>query len=158
MERTLRSAFCSLVGSKHAAIVAAEMSAAQLIDLCKALVKAHREIPEPKRAAIINALTLCSNANVKRNTLVHGVKTGVTEHDGSFKTISVRRRDYKLAVKVWTPETLNAACQELGRADIELFGTVQAAVSPEILVMDETLAWEDHFDVNGNGNGNGNGN
>jgi hypothetical protein len=44
----------------------------------------------------------------------------------------------------------------LGRADIELFGTVQAAVSPEILVMDETLAWEDHFDVNGNGNGNGN--
>lgn len=152
MERTLPSAFCSLVGSKYAAIVAAEMSAAQLIDLCAALVKAHREMPEPKRTAIIDALTLCASANIKRNTLVHGVKTDVTAHDGSFKTIKVRRRDYKVAVEVWTPEALNAACQELGRAHIELFGAMQAAVSSEIMVMDEALAWEDDFDVNGSGN------
>jgi hypothetical protein len=145
LESTLRSAFCSLVGSKFAAIVAAEMPASQLIDLCKALTNAHREMSEPHRAAILEALKLCKSANEKRNILVHAVKTGVAANDGSFQTIKPRRKDYKTTVGHWTPQTLTAACQELAQADLNLFGALQAAVSSEIMVLDQALGWEDQL-------------
>jgi hypothetical protein len=145
MEFTLRDAFCSLVGSKFAAIVAAGQSVFWLIEQCKALAMAHREIPEPQRAAIISALEHCASANEKRNRLVHDVKTGVRVDDGSFKTIRSRSRNYKTSVQDWTPESLNEACVELMRANMELFGAVQAVVSPQMMVIGQALAWEDKY-------------
>ena len=99
MEFTLRDAFCSLVASKFAAIVAAGQSVSWLIEQCKALVRAHREMPESQRAAINSALEHCASANEKRNRLVHDVKTAFAVDDGSFKTIRSRSRNYKTSAK-----------------------------------------------------------
>ena len=145
MEFTLRAAFCSLVGSKFAAIVAAGQSVSWLIDQCKALARAHREITEPQREAIITALEHCTSVNVSRNRLVHDVKTGVSADDGSFQTIRSRARDYKTSTQKWTQESLAQVSSDLLRAELNLFAAMQAAVSPEIMVLDQALGWEDRY-------------
>jgi hypothetical protein len=73
MENTLRSAFCSLVGSKYAATVAWGQTVSWLIDQCRALIAVHREIAAEHKQAIIDALDKRKSANGKRNILVHGV-------------------------------------------------------------------------------------
>src|SRR5215469_7304561 len=75
MEYTLRNAFCSLVGSKYAAIVAGGQPVGWLIEQCRALTDAHRGMPRQHREAIKAALERCRAANERRNHLVHGVKT-----------------------------------------------------------------------------------
>src|SRR5580698_4712747 len=74
MEEILRTSFCSLVGSKYAAVLAAGQGAEWLVESCKAVVKVHREISDDEKGAIKAALDQCSAVNKRRNTLVHGVK------------------------------------------------------------------------------------
>jgi hypothetical protein len=144
MESILRSAFCSLVGSKFAAIVAAGQPAVWLIEQCKALTDAHREMPQNHREAIKAALDRCAQANEQRNHLVHGVKTGVRVSDGTFQTIRSRSRKYKPTVQDWTPPAAHKAAGELLHAGLALFAAMQAAVSPQMMVIDNALGWEDH--------------
>ena len=92
MENILRSAFCSLVGSKYAAILAGGQTADGLIEDCKALAQAHHEMSPEHRAAILGALERCKAANQRRNVLVHGVKTASRATDGALQTIRSRRR------------------------------------------------------------------
>ena len=74
MERTLEQAFCALVGSKFAAVVAAGQDVAWLIDYCKALVQAHSELPGEDRQAILDALVACRAANDPSHCqLVHSI-------------------------------------------------------------------------------------
>jgi hypothetical protein len=72
MEDVLRDAFCALVGSKFAAVVAGGQGADWLIGYCRALVEAHVELPEASRNSVKDALQLCRSANERRNQLVHG--------------------------------------------------------------------------------------
>jgi len=142
MEATLRDAFCSLVGSKFAAIVAAGQSTVWLIEQCRALAGAHREMPEAHREAIKTALDRCAAANERRNHLVHGVKTAVRVSDGALKTIRSRTRRYEPAVQDWTPATIHEAAGELALAGGDLFAAIQAAISPQMMVISDALAWE----------------
>lgn len=139
MESTLRTAFCALVGSKFAAIVAAGQSTVWFIDQCKALTDAHHEMPESSRNAIKVSLNRCKTANDRRNDLVHGIKTGVAVDDGSFETIRSRLRKHMPTVQKWTPASLNEVTMELARADSELFGAIMAAVGPEVMSIDVAL-------------------
>ena len=84
LEDLLREAFCALVGSKFAAVVAGGQGADWLIGYCKALVEAHFELPEASRESVKAALQLCRSANDLRNQLVHGVQTVSTGSDGAF--------------------------------------------------------------------------
>jgi len=143
MEWTLRNAFCSLVGSKFAAIVAAGQSTVWLIEQCKALTNAHREMPEVHRTAIKAALDRCAAANERRNHLVHGVKTASRVSDGALKTIRSRSRKLMPIVQDWTPATIHEAAGELVQADLDLFAAIQAAVSPQMMVISDALGWED---------------
>ena len=145
MESTLCDAFCSLVGSKFAAIVAAGQSVTWLIEQCRALTDAHREMSQESREAIKAALNHCSSANEKRNHVFHGVKTAVAVDDGSFATIKSRSRKYRPMIQNWTPETLQEVTLELAHATSELFGAIQAAVSPHMMVIGDALGWEDHL-------------
>jgi hypothetical protein len=143
MESTLRNALCSLVGSKFAAIVAAGQSTVWLIEQCRALTNAHREMPEAHREAIKAALDRCAAANERRNHLVHGVKTAVRVSDGALKTVRSRTRRYVPIVQDWTPATIHEAAGELALAGGDLFAAIQAAVSPQMMVISDALARED---------------
>jgi hypothetical protein len=143
MESILRSAFCSLVGSKYAAILAGGQTADGLIEDCKALTQAHHEMPPEHRKAILAALERCKIANQRRNVLVHGVKTASRVTDGALQTHRSRRRSHVRAIEPWTPQTISEAAAEPLDAGLELFAAMQNAVSPEVMVMDEALAWEE---------------
>jgi hypothetical protein len=55
MADPLRDAFCALVGSKFAAVVAGGQGADWLIGYCESLVKAHMELPEVCRESVMAA-------------------------------------------------------------------------------------------------------
>jgi hypothetical protein len=142
LESSLRSAFCSLVGSKYAAVVAGGQNAGWLIDQCKALVDANLEINPGHKKAITDALGLSAAANQSRNILVHGVKTGSRVPDGALQTVRSRRRTDEPLVEPWTPATIGKAAAALAEADMKLMGAMQQAVSAQVMVMDNALAWE----------------
>lgn len=142
VESTLRSAFCSLVGSKYAAIVAGGQPVVWLIEQCKALADANLEMDAKQRDDIKAALDLCRAANERRNSLVHGVKTGSRVSDGSLRTIRSRRLKVDPAVESWTPAAIREVGVQLVKADLALFGAMQRAVSDRLMVMDQALAWE----------------
>ena len=59
MEWSLRVAFCALVESKYAAVIAGGRSVNELIEDCRALVGVHHELTADQQAAIKDALTAC---------------------------------------------------------------------------------------------------
>jgi hypothetical protein len=142
MESTLRSAFCSLVGSKYATIVAGGQPVGWLIEQCKALADANLEIDSAQRDDIKAALESCRAANEQRNSLVHGVKTASRMSDGSLQTIRSRRGNREPMVEPWTPATIREVAVQLAKADLQLFGAMQRAVSSKLMVMDSALYWE----------------
>jgi hypothetical protein len=52
LDRALEQAFCALIGSKYAALVASGQNTSWLIDHCRVLADAHGEFPESSRQAI----------------------------------------------------------------------------------------------------------
>ena len=66
MEWVLRLAFCCLVGSKYAAVVAGGQSAGWLIEQCDALAEVNREITEESRKLLRAALSACRSASQQR--------------------------------------------------------------------------------------------
>jgi hypothetical protein len=142
MEWTLRSAFCSLVGSKYAAVVAGGQPVVWLIEQCRALVDANLEMDSVQRQDIKDALRLCREANERRNDLVHGVKTASRMSDGSLRTIRSRKMSIDPKIEPWTPATIGEVVGQLAKADSLLTGAMQRAVSSELMVIDQALVWE----------------
>jgi hypothetical protein len=143
MDYTLRSAFCSLVGSKYAAVVAGGQGTDWLIRNCRAVAKVHRELTDAGRDAILEALDACEKANSQRNVLVHGIKTGVRADDGRMHTIRSRYGRHVPDVQAWSPDQVTLAVIALGQADQALFHAMQTAVSSEMSVIGDLLAWEE---------------
>jgi hypothetical protein len=143
MESSLRSTFCSLVGSKYAAVLAGGQAAETLIEDCLALLGANREIADAHKAAIKTALMQCREANKRRNVLVHGIKTPSGAADGSLRTLRSRRRSHLPDSEPWTPADIRAAATALAGASQALRRAMYAAVSPQLMVIGEALAWEE---------------
>ena len=142
LESTLRSAFCSLMGSKYAAIVAGGQGVSWLVEQCVALTKPHLEITAEHKEAILAAMRRCKAANDRRNTLTHGVKSVTWVTDGALLTIRSRRGTNETFTQQCTPAAIAKAAGELLHADLGLFGAMQNAVSRETIVIDAALAWE----------------
>ena len=140
MEDTLRGAFCSLVGSKLAAVVTGGQSAAWLIGQCRALADAHIELTNSARKTIKNALDLCEVANVRRNVLVHGIKYR-RPADG-FMTSRSRPRTHLPVAQSWTRAELLEAAVIIADADSSLFAAMQDAVGKELMRVGGLLAQE----------------
>jgi hypothetical protein len=70
MEWVLRPAFCCLVSSKYAAVVAGGQSSSWLIDQCDALARINREMTEEGRKAQRVAPLACRSASQQRDTLI----------------------------------------------------------------------------------------
>jgi hypothetical protein len=143
MEDLLRDAFCALVGSKFAAVVAGGQGADWLIGYCKDLIDAHMELPEASRESVKAALQLCRSANERRNQLVHGAKTASGQPDGAFQVLKSRRHQYKLHVEQWTPAQIDDVVHALVHAYQELLTAMLHAVGPDIAVLSDQLEWEE---------------
>ena len=142
MEYTLRNAFCSLLGSKYAAIVVGGQPVGWLIEQCRALTDAHRDMPRQHREAIKAALERCRAANERRNHLVHGVKTASRAGGSALGTVKSRSGTRTPAVRAWTPETIHEAARELLQADLALFGAMENAISPKLMIIGDALGPE----------------
>lgn len=143
MEDLLRDAFCALVDSKFAAVVAGGQGADWLIGYCESLVKAHMELPEVSRESVMAALQLCRSANERRNQLVHGAKAVSNRPDGAFEVLRSRRHKYQLHVQQWTPAQIDEVAAALGHACQELLTVMMEALGPDITVLSDQLEWEE---------------
>jgi hypothetical protein len=143
MEDLLRDAFCALVGSKFAAVVAGGQGADWLIGCCKALVEAHVEFPEAHRESVKAALQLCRSANERRNRLAHGANTISSQPDGAFQVLRSRRHQYKLHVEQWTPAEIDDVAAALGHACEELLTAMMQAAGTDMAVLGDQLEWEE---------------
>ena len=93
MDWVLRLTFCSLVGSKYAAVVAGGQSTSWLIDQCGALAGVNSEITEDNKKLLRSALSACRSASHQRNALVHGQKAPLP--DGRIITALSRRGTHR---------------------------------------------------------------
>jgi hypothetical protein len=144
MENILRETFCTLVGSKFAAIVAGGQPADWLITSCKALTDVHYELPDADRQAIKDALDSCRAANQARNDLIHGLKSASRMPDGAMYTIRSRKNTHLSGERrPWTPDTIHEAAGALLQAGLTLSDAIQNAFSPDMVVIADELAWED---------------
>jgi hypothetical protein len=105
MEWSVRLAFCALVDSKYAAVIAGGRSLNDLIEDCIALVNVHHRMTLDQRKAIKDALTECSEASKLRNTLIHGMKSAMGA-DGRFFTSKSLRRKHRDEYLPWTAATV----------------------------------------------------
>jgi hypothetical protein len=101
------------------------------------------ELPVASRESVKAALQLCRSANERRNRLVHGAKTVITQSDGTFEVYRSRRHQYKLHVEQWTPAQINEVAEALGHAAEELITAMFDAVGPDLAVLSDQLEWEE---------------
>lgn len=144
LEAELRDAFCSLIGSKYAVVVAGGQAVSWLIDQCQALVKVNLEMSGDHKAAMKAVLDECRIANEQRNTLIHGVKFGGWP-SGRVFTARSRRGTFEATIESWTDETIRAAVSRISAARFALHEAIGDAVSHEARMMvyalhEETLA------------------
>lgn len=142
MEWRLRQAFCALVGSKYAAVVAGGQAADWLIEQSKALADAHREMPDVDRQAIKTVLNRCKAANEQRNHLAHSVAVGLRS-DPAFQMVRSRRQRYSSDVRPFTLSDIRAVANEILSAGIALTDVITETVGLDLMGIGETLAWED---------------
>jgi hypothetical protein len=142
MESRLREAFCALVGSKYAAVVAGGQSADWLIEQSKALADAHHEMPDAGRQEIKAALNRCKAANKQRNILAHSAAVGLRSDPG-FWMVRSRRYTYDSDVQSFTLTEIHAAADELLSAGICLTKIMADVIKSDTASISESLAWED---------------
>lgn len=143
LEEDLRRAFCDLVGSKYAPVVAGGQAASWLISQCEALVKANLEMSDDHKSAMKAALEECRKATEQRNILVHGVK--ITGKPGApFHTVRSRRGTFEPIGNNWTDESIRAVNSKLSVARAALRDALLDALSRETQMLKYKLIEETH--------------
>jgi len=141
MEISLRMAFCALLGSKYAAVVARSQETHWLIENCEALARHHQELREGPRDAIHQALRACREANRDRNRLVHDAWS--TEAEGTPATIQSTRRSYRITGRPWTAGHITAVTDAITTAQRQLLTALEDALGAGHLQVAERLLAED---------------
>jgi hypothetical protein len=141
MEISLRMAFCALLGSRYAAVVAGNQETHWLIENCEALARRHQELREGHRNAIRQALRVCREANRDRNRLVHDAWS--TGSGGAPATILSAQRSYRITGRPWTEDNLTAVADAIATAQRQLLTAVEEALGAEHLQVAERLLAED---------------
>ena len=142
LEHGLRSAFCALVGSKYAAIVAAAQNTVWLIEQCEAIMRVHRDISGDQRAAILRVLADAKQVNGERNRMVHHVWTA-TGKSGALMFGSQRRKHQMTVSGPVRHDTLADLAGNLTKVSVELHGVIFNALGPNAAILDNALSWED---------------
>jgi hypothetical protein len=144
LEVSLRMAFCALMGSEHAAVVAAAQETHWLIESCEALAHHRSDLSAADREAlsaadqegIAAALRACRVANHDRNRLVH--EAWGTGADGEPVEIGSIQGTYRIGGRAWSVAEIQAAADAIGSAQQALLAAIEAALGPESLHRAET--------------------
>jgi hypothetical protein len=140
LEEDLRDAFCNLVGSKYAAVVAGGQAASWLIDQCQALLKANLEIADSHKQAMREALEQSKIATEQRNTLIHGVKFSLLP-GADVVTHRSRRGTFEPTTEYWSDDAIRGVVSRISAARSALNDAVGDAFRNGVFVT-HTLALE----------------
>ena len=128
MEIALRMAFCVLIGSNHAAVVAGAQEAHWLIENCDAIVRHRADLSEAQRATIRAALRACREANHERNRLVHDAWG--TGPDGAPALLRGAEGSHQITGRTWTTAEIQAGTDAIASAQRALLAAIEAALGP----------------------------
>jgi hypothetical protein len=145
LERTLRTAFSALVGSKYAAVVDGHLTASALIEDCERLIRYHTAIPASAKDAVLAALRACHQANRERNRVIHD--TWVTRPGNVMITLQGGQAPHEVNVTVRAPsEVRQLAGQVAGAAD-GLRAAMNAALGSGWVLVEDELRRELGHDI-----------
>jgi hypothetical protein len=142
LEHCLREAFCTLVGSKYAAVIVGGDLAGSLIDKCKALTEAQREISASQKQRIKDLLALCAAASQARNRLVHDMWAfgpGAETHQ-----LRRERTGYGLSQRPVTTEEIERIASDLTTTSVQLGLALSSIFGPERTTLEAQLRWQEH--------------
>ena len=140
LERTLRSAFSALVGSKYAAVVDERLMAAALIEDCERITRYHTGMPAAARAAVLAALQSCHEANRERNRVIHD--TWATRPGNPVVTLHGGRRSHDVQVTARTLDEVRHVGGQLAEAAEQLQAAMETAMGPGWTAVEEQLRQE----------------
>jgi hypothetical protein len=141
MEISLRMAFCALMNSEYAGVVAENQETHWLTESCDLLTRHHRALQRDQQNAIHAALQSCREANRARNRLVHDAWG--TSPDGAPATIQTARGSYPIAGRAWTVGEIRTVADLIATAQNELLTAIEAALGTESLRQEEQLRTDD---------------
>jgi hypothetical protein len=141
-DSALQTAFCALVGSKYAAVVAAGQTTDWLSDYCTALAKVHRELAPEYKTKFLELLKEGKDAAGRRHRLVHDLWAS-----GPNGTILLqrRRRTHEYSTRAWSLKAIESVTRDLTRATVDLELLLIHAFGPEAVTVEAQLRWEDYL-------------
>jgi hypothetical protein len=125
MEIALRIAFCVLIDSDNAAVVAGGQETHWLIENCDAIARRRADLTETQRETIRAALHGCREANRDRNRLVHDAWG--TGPDGAPAVLRGGQASYQITGRAWTAAAIRAVGDAITGAQRTLLGAVEEA-------------------------------
>ncbi|HTA11641.1 MAG TPA: hypothetical protein VK836_24185 [Streptosporangiaceae bacterium] len=131
MEIALRMAFCVLIGSTYAAVVAGGQETHWLIDNCDAIVRHRADLTGAQLEAIRAALRACRDANRDRNRLVHDAWG--TDADGGPAELRGGHGGYEITGRAWTTAEIEAVADAISNAQRELLAGIEDALGPDAM-------------------------
>jgi len=146
LERTSRTAFSALVGSKYAAVIDGRLTASSLIEDCEHLTTHHTGIPAPAKEALRKALRACREANRERNRVVHDA--WATRPGNEMVTLRGDRQSHDVTVSVRTLAEVRQLADRVGQAADELKAAMHSALGPSWVLVEDELRQELGHDIN----------
>ncbi len=128
LEIALRMAFCALIGSRYAAVVAGDQETHWLIENCEAITRHRGDLAEAERETIRAALRSCRDANRDRNRLVHDAWG--TDADGAPAAVRSERGSYPITGRAWTTAEIQAVADAIAGAQRALLAAIEGALGP----------------------------
>lgn len=141
-EHSLQAAFCDLIGSKYAAVIVGAEQSSSLIEKSKALAKAQRELTDAQKDEICAILDNCTDANKKRNRLIHDV--WASGPDAATQQMRRQRVGYDITARPVTTEEIEDVARALTASAVRLQDAILNAFGPERFNLEAQLRWEDH--------------
>jgi len=126
MEIALRMAFCALMGSDYAVVVAGGQETHWLIENCDALARRRPDLTATQREGIRSALHACREANRDRNRLVHDAWG--TGPDGAPASLRGGQGNYQITGRTWTTAAIRAVGDAIASGQRALLEAVEQAL------------------------------
>src|ERR1700722_6645505 len=144
LERTLRTAFSALVGSKYAAVVAGHLTEAALIEDCQKITRYHTDLPQSVKQTLRTALTACDEARKKRNRTMHDAWA---IRPGDIMVTLQANRDHEVTITARTTAEIRQLADDLGQAANNLNAAMTAAFGVEWVQVEDQLRQELGHDI-----------
>lgn len=126
MEIALRMAFCVLMGSDHAVVVAGGQETHWLIENCDSLARHRADLTATQRESIRAALHACRDANRDRNRLVHDAWG--TGPDGGPASLQGGQGSYQITGRTWTTAAIRAIGDAIASGQRDLLAAIEDAL------------------------------